>query len=144
MLLHSVEIKNYRSLEHVKLENLQHFNVLIGRNNAGKSSVFLALEQLGRVFQGNAFPPEVLTDRDLTLSLEIYLTFKPTNHEREKLINLLIADGLNDVDRERILQSPFFRMIRFSARSAMGRPDLMHLRETELLAQDGTWAVIHR
>jgi len=36
MLLHSLEIKNYRSLEHVTLNDLQQFNVLIGRNNAGK------------------------------------------------------------------------------------------------------------
>jgi AAA15 family ATPase/GTPase len=64
MLLYTIEIKNYRSLEHVKLDNLQHFNVLIGRNNAGKSSVFLALSQLGLVLQGQFLPPEVLTDRD--------------------------------------------------------------------------------
>ena len=43
MFLESLEITNYRSLEHVKLDHLQKFNVLIGRNNAGKSSVFNAL-----------------------------------------------------------------------------------------------------
>src|SRR5437660_12790056 len=101
MLLHTVEIKNYRSLEHIKLENLQHFNVLIGRNNAGKSSVFLALEQLGRLFQGlGTFPPEVITDRDSTRALEIQLTFKPTNQERETFIDLLISAGFRSSQRE--------------------------------------------
>ena len=69
MLLHTIEIQNYRSLEYIKLDNLQHFNVLIGRNNAGKSSVFLALQQLGLVLQGASFPPEVLTDRDSNRAL---------------------------------------------------------------------------
>src|SRR2546423_13763256 len=104
MLLHSVEIKNYRSLEHVKLENLQHFNVLIGRNNAGKSSVFLALEQLGRLYQGHVFPQEVLTDRDSNRALEIQLTFKPTQQEREAFIDLLIVAGFNASHREEVLQ----------------------------------------
>ena len=43
MFLHSLAVKNYRSLEEVRLEELGYFNVLIGRNNAGKSSIFKAL-----------------------------------------------------------------------------------------------------
>ena len=145
MLLHTLEIKNYRSLEHVKLDNLQHFNVLIGRNNAGKSSVFLALQQLGQVFRGQIlFPPEVLTDRDSNRALEIHLTFKPNNQERETFIDLLIAAGFNSTHREEVLQSPFFRMVKFLFRSVAGNPGLIHLRETQLLTQDGAWVTIHR
>src|SRR5258708_23563989 len=121
MLLHTIEIKNYRSLDHVKLENLQQFNVLFGRNNAGKSSVFLALQQLDQVLQGKfLFPSEVLTNRDSNRALEIHLTFKPNNQEREAFIDLLIAAGFNVSRREQVLQSPFFRMIVFSFRSVIG------------------------
>ncbi len=105
MLLHTIEIQNYRSLEHVKLDNLQHFNVLIGRNNAGKSSVFLALQQLGQVFQRSSFPPEVLTDRNPSRSLEIQLTFKPRSQEREVFIDLLIAAGPRYSSRLRMIST---------------------------------------
>src|SRR5260221_3878859 len=145
MLLHTIEIKNYRSLEHVKLENLQHFNVLIGRNNAGKSSVFLALQQLGQALHGQIlFPPEVLTDRNSNRALEIRLTFKPNYQEREAFIDLLITAGFNSSHREEVLQSPFFRMVKFLFRSVAGNPGVIHLRETQLLTQDGTWVTIHR
>jgi len=144
MLLYTIEIKNYRSLEHIKLDKLQHFNVLIGRNNAGKSSVFLALSQLGQILQGQSMPPEVLTDRDQRRSVEIDVTFKPTSQEREALIDLLIAAGFNSNHREKIADSPFFRMVQFSFRSVAGIPHLLHLRETKLLAQDSMWATIQR
>src|SRR5258708_19892998 len=144
MLLHTLEIKNYRSLEHVKLDNLQHFNVLIGRNNAGKSSVFLALQQLGQVLRGQIlFPPEVLTDRDSNRALEIHLTFKPNNQERETFIDLLIAAGFNSTHREEVLQSQFFRMVKFLFRSVAVNPGLIHLRETQLLTQDAACLTIH-
>lgn len=144
MLLHTIEIKNYRSLEHVKLDNLQHFNVLIGRNNAGKSSVFLALAQIGQVLQGQSMPAEVLTDRDQSRSVEIHLIFKPTGMERDTLIDLLVAAGFNSDHREKIADSPFFRMVQFSFRSAAGSPHLLHLRETKLLTQDNKWVTIQR
>ncbi len=144
MLLHTIEVKNYRSLEHVKLDNLQHFNVLIGRNNAGKSSVFLALQQLGQVLRGYSFPPEVLTDRNPGRSLAINLTFKPSSQEREAFIDLLITAGFNSSHRVEVLQSPFFRMVQFSFRSVTGNPGIMHLRETKLFTQDGNWASIQQ
>src|SRR5260370_27462915 len=144
MLLGTSEIKNYRSLEHVTLDNLQHFNVLIGRNNAGKSSVFLALSQLGLVLQGQSLPPEVLTDRDPGRSVEIQLIFKPNSQERETFISLLIPADLHGNRRQMITKSPFFRMVQFSFRSAAGNPYPLHLRETKLLAQDGNWVTIHQ
>jgi AAA15 family ATPase/GTPase len=52
MFLRSIEIQNYRSLEQVRLDNLQQFNVLIGRNNAGKSSVFEAISWLATIYLG--------------------------------------------------------------------------------------------
>ena len=144
MLLYALEIKNYRSLEHIKLDNLQQFNVLIGRNNAGKSSVLLALAQLGFALKGQGMPGEVLTDRDASRSVEIILTFKPSNQEREEFIDLLIAAGFKGDHKSKIVHSPFFRMVQFSFRSVTGNTGVVHLRETKLLAQDGNWATIHQ
>ncbi|HYT43424.1 MAG TPA: AAA family ATPase, partial [Methylomirabilota bacterium] len=93
MLLHSLEIQNFRSLEHIKLDNLQGFNVLIGRNNAGKSSVFQALYDLIGVFlQGRNISLDVITDRDASRPFEVILTFKPSYQERGEFASLLVAD----------------------------------------------------
>ncbi len=89
-------------------------------------------------------PPEVLTDRDQSRSVEIQLSFKPTSQERETLIDLFITAGFNSSHREKIVRSPFFRMMQFSFRSAAGNPHLLHLRETKLLAQNGKWATIQQ
>jgi len=53
MKLTSLEIQNYRSLEHVKLENLSQFNVLFGRNNAGKSSISAVVSLLSKYISQN-------------------------------------------------------------------------------------------
>jgi AAA ATPase domain len=144
MLLKSLEIKNYRSLEHVKLDNLGNFNVLIGRNNAGKSSVFLALSQLGQALHnGQQIPFDVLIERNQHKSIEIHLTFKLTNEERGNHIDLLIEAGIPN-QKETIVNSPFFRMIQFIFRPPVGRPELTHLRETKIWAQDSKWATIQR
>jgi AAA15 family ATPase/GTPase len=65
MFLRSLTIKNYRSLENVKLPDLGRFSVLIGRTNSGKSSVFGALEFLSSLL----FPrPSLSHDPNRVLS----------------------------------------------------------------------------
>lgn len=39
MLMESFEVENFRSLKHLKLEKLARVNVLVGKNNSGKTSV---------------------------------------------------------------------------------------------------------
>lgn len=43
MLIDSFEIENFRSLKHLKLEKLARVNLLMGKNNSGKTSVLEAL-----------------------------------------------------------------------------------------------------
>src|SRR5713226_9064243 len=91
MLLYSVEIKNYRSLEHVTLDNFQQFNILIGRNNAGKSAIFLALYDLNKaLYHNQPIPQEALTGRDAMRSFEINLAFELRNKEREEFIRTFV------------------------------------------------------
>src|SRR5258708_840420 len=144
MLLHTLEIKNYRSLEQVKLDNLQQFNVLIGRNNAGKSSVFGALRDLGEVLAGRGISGDLITARDVARSLEISLLFKPRPEEREQFVDALIASGFPNDRRAAVLNSPLFRKVQFSFKATGYNLSLLHLRETKIFTEDSQWAVIQR
>ncbi|HEX69474.1 MAG TPA: DUF2813 domain-containing protein [Candidatus Bathyarchaeota archaeon] len=42
-MITALEIENYRGIKHCKIEDLKQVNILIGRNNAGKSSILEAL-----------------------------------------------------------------------------------------------------
>ena len=46
MLMDSFEVENFRSLRHLKLEKLARVNLLVGKNNSGKTSVLEALYAL--------------------------------------------------------------------------------------------------
>lgn len=142
MLLDAIEIKNYRSLEDVRLDNLKKCNVLVGRNNAGKSSVIQALFDLNTLLRSQNIDANVLTARDKKRSLEINLTFKPSIDERKEFAAVFISKDIQN--RMDILDSPFLCKIQFSFKSAIGRPDLLHLRETKLLASDGKWTIVQK
>ena len=43
MKITDVIIKNFRSIEHAKLDDCGDINILIGKNNAGKSNILLAI-----------------------------------------------------------------------------------------------------
>ncbi len=49
-MLDSLQIKNFRSLKDFQVSRLGHVNLIVGKNNSGKSSVLEAL----RIFAGNA------------------------------------------------------------------------------------------
>ena len=70
MQICSIKIQNFRSLEEVELNDLSGINILVGRNNAGKSSVFDTISYVAfHVFgRGTPTAPEaaVLTDHDNT------------------------------------------------------------------------------
>src|SRR5438132_3174867 len=109
MLLHTLEIKNYRSLKDVKLNNLEQFNVLIGRNNVGKSSVFLALYDLNRILTTGSISSDILTGRDARQVLEITVTFQPRQREREDFVDILRNLGLDAQRQTAVLSSPLLR-----------------------------------
>lgn len=46
MLMDSFEVENFRSLKHLKLEKLARVNLLVGKNNSGKTSVLESLLSL--------------------------------------------------------------------------------------------------
>src|SRR5262249_3185636 len=145
MFLRRLQIKNYQSLEDVTLDGLGHFNVLIGRNNTGKSAVFNALSFLARAIQGQSLERmageevAVLTNRDTGRSLEINLEFEARQVDREEFISLLTAVATPE-RRQQLLASPFFRHAAFTFKSPAGAPHMLHLRGTRLRAEDNQWA----
>src|SRR5205807_6772831 len=92
--LRSLEVRNFRSLEHVTLDGLGQFNVLIGRNNAGKSSVLVALQAVNyRVNGANFNWQRVLTDQDASRALQVRILFDVTDEERELFVDALVAES---------------------------------------------------
>ena len=146
MLLRTVEIKNYRSLEAVNIERLGLFNVLIGRNNSGKSSVFGVLTLLNNVIrgQGSVDWNTILSGQDKRLSLEVRLEFETSKSEREELFTLILPKDDQQSRRANALESPLYRKVEFQFRSPVGNPQSLHLRATRVLAEDGRWATVQQ
>ncbi len=76
MEIKQLEIKNYKSIEHVVLKNVNPFSVFVGANASGKSNVFEAIEFFSQVFKiGDALdtfrlfgkPEDVLNRKNHTL-----------------------------------------------------------------------------
>lgn len=141
MFLRSLDIKNYRSLEHVELERLGKFNVLIGRNNAGKSSVINALALLNDSLKGGAVEwHKVLTARDKNRSLEFRLEFEPSSKDRRDFISIM-ANALTDKRKDEIYNSPLARQIEcFFIRSEAEEKIWLH--EVRLRLENNQWATI--
>jgi hypothetical protein len=124
----------------VTLDGLRHLNVFVGRNNAGKSSVATVLETLRDLWFGEGLNWEkVLTEpNSADRRLGISLTFAVSEAARLALIGRLALGG-----REAsVANSPFASNMSYQFRSAPGRPDLLHLREIRLTAEDGEWAIV--
>src|SRR6059058_2290155 len=114
MLLTSLSIKNYQSLEDVTLDGLSQFNVLIGRNNAGKSSVFAALGFLNNVTKnsGNPDPPRTLFNRDPSRRLQVELIFQLSEADRREFLGLILRNqSFGPLDT--LLATPFARQLTF-------------------------------
>jgi predicted ATPase len=142
LLLRSVEIKNFRSLERVELAGLSKTNVFIGRNNAGKSAVFSALRFLAEtVFRRSGgvmidAGTELLTRHDPARRLEIDLTFVPSEQDRFAFIDLLIRSRYPAERRKELIQSGLVREVTHRFRSSPGDPGTLLLFEIETRTED--------
>ncbi len=155
MWLNTIEIKNYRSLERVKLENLGKINVLIGRNNTGKSSIFGVLSHLARtILNGNPLTEEDkksgLTAKDITRRLEITLRFSLKDKERVDLINSIITKCPEE-RKQAIVESDFLRKIEYFFKSPTNTSvqpktfvNQLYLFKTSIMTEDNAWAIIQQ
>jgi ABC-type cobalamin/Fe3+-siderophores transport system ATPase subunit len=145
MWLSTVKISSYQSLEEVELDRLDQFNVLIGRNNSGKSSIFSSLSFLDKVLHGEdaGEPNRRLTGHDQGRSVGIHICFRPSNEERAEFLQFL-ATAYQDSRRTELLHSAFLRQLRLILKAHPGAPQTLHLRETALMTEDSRWATIQR
>jgi predicted ATPase len=142
MYLRNLEIKNYRSLEHVELNRLGDFNVLIGRNNAGKSAVFGALLLLNEAINGKGVGWEsILTSHDTGRTLEIRLLFDLRLQDRNKVLDMTRTE-LTEQRQTELSNSPFARQVEFSFRGGQQLGGMVESNSVRLLGEDGKWATI--
>lgn len=78
-MLKSIEIKNYRNLRQISIERLGRVNLIIGKNNAGKTSL---LESL-RILLQNGFDTTI--EKILTSRQERYKSFRDLPMQIEEL-----------------------------------------------------------
>lgn len=145
MLLSSLEVRNFRSLEHIKLNKLSQFNVFIGRNNAGKSTILSALQFLAtRVFGlGGSLDVQnqvsILTAHDLARELWYRLEFEPSSDERQRFVRLMVDAGYNEERGEHVLNSPFLRHVFYEFVAPAGQPSQIQLSRACIRTGDNKW-----
>ena len=126
MHLVSLEVKGLKSLRDTKIEGLEHYNVFIGKNNSGKSTVLQAVGLLNTLERQLADDeaPEVLTDRSQSGSLLFSATFRLSESELGGLVG---AESLEEGS-----QSESFRVWRYDFEMRVG-DDLWTQRQLYLL-----------
>ena len=143
MLLTSLEIENFRSLEHVKLEDIGLVNILIGRNNSGKSSVFKALQTLRDRLSGNSINiTTLLTNCELSRSWHMSLEFTFFPLERERLLSQLkSAFSHNEELFVTIKNSPLLSRFRlhYEFRGQETQVDFAKLKKLEIVDEKNNW-----
>ena len=101
MKLETVNIKGFRSIENAELANCGDFNVLIGKNNTGKSSVLLAINAFfycikdGQVVSPNPkFSQEIdFFKRQTNSPIEITLTFSLMPDDIDTLTQDIVTEA---------------------------------------------------
>ena len=92
MEISKIVIENFKGIEHVELSPVKPINVLIGRNNSGKSSLLTCLSFLHQYFSpnnkgGNPIPVPAGYFReglDKTPELSISISVKQSKEERKE------------------------------------------------------------
>ncbi|MHA1251246.1 MAG: AAA family ATPase, partial [Candidatus Helarchaeota archaeon] len=87
--LTDIYIKNLFSFKDAKFEGLNNFNILIGKNNAGKSNFIKILKLLKENYNNGYFKSENLFFNDSNENAEIIMKFKLSDSLRKKLFQIL-------------------------------------------------------
>ncbi len=108
MLMESFEVENFRSLKHLKLEKLARVNVLVGKNNSGKTSVLEALFCLTGISTPIWFET-IIKERELPLSevdfLQLFYRLDSANNVKLSAKYTTYPSGLYKMWLEVILQT---------------------------------------
>jgi hypothetical protein len=146
MRIKALAAQHFRSLENVVMSDLQQSNVLIGRNNAGKSNIFRAMETLSKSAQGLLdSDPRILTAFDPTRSFCLRLTAEPSQAERQQFIETAGRyASLDDARLTALEAGTLLRTITYSFATPPHHPHLLHLREVSITTEADDQAVVQR
>ena len=107
MRIESIRIKNFRSYEDTKLD-CSPFNILVGRNNHGKSNFIEALEWF---YTGKSAPNEIQRNGSNNEPIEVEVTFSNVQEGLEGISNTAnqqkIRNIINEHDVLRVRRSSF-------------------------------------
>jgi putative ATP-dependent endonuclease of the OLD family len=96
-LITKIEIENFRSIEYLKLENLGSFNVFVGKNNSGKSTILKGIEFLHKMLNPsiitNVFNINDYNNRDLSKTIRIKGSFLLSSLQISELSNMIIEEN---------------------------------------------------
>jgi putative ATP-dependent endonuclease of the OLD family len=101
MRIRSIDIRRFRSIEHASLRGCGGLNVLIGKNNAGKSNVLAAIELVHRHLHAGTIagawptrrPLDEFTDRHVVAPVQIGIEFDFPQDINESLRQHLQAEA---------------------------------------------------
>ncbi len=151
MELESLRIQNYRSLEDVRLENLGRINVLVGRNNAGKSAIVNALLDFGEILRQNSSGDQMIKSVDLhsrmpsrndALFFKIDLEFQLNKREHKDVLTFILNQTNQNIQHKMhdyLNDSHAFRKIKFNFWVDPQNSKRILLKSLGLTAYDGAW-----
>ena len=119
MLLNRIAIRNLRSLEDVELNETGNANILIGRNNSGKSTVLAALAAAAESVTGRSAGQQSInwstasTNLDNTREISIELDFRTSDAERDSFLEVVLSQDVPNDRTNEIRTSAFGREVRF-------------------------------
>jgi AAA15 family ATPase/GTPase len=101
--LNSLEIRRFRAFEHLQIERLCRVNLIVGKNNVGKSNLLEALQMYAHRASAPTIISEVMeTGKEIRLpSKEITCVLVPANGlNSEQIIELWDGIALTGLERE--------------------------------------------
>ncbi len=114
MWISSIDLNNFRCFKSLSFTASKDLNILVGENNAGKTSVFIAVSKLiDVIWEGNlqAFQAQDIRHNQLAANpLSVSCSFSLDANDRRDIINLLSPNDF-DLNTKRILRSKVGNML---------------------------------
>lgn len=91
LMIEKIELFHFLSYVKAEFSNLNNYNVLIGKNNSGKSNLFKIFRMLKENYQNGAFSSRYIYENNKNFEASIVLSFKLSKSFRKKLLNELYS-----------------------------------------------------
>ena len=97
LTIEKIELFHFLSYVMAEFSNFNNYNVLIGKNNSGKSNLFKIFRMLKENYQNGTFSSRYIYENNTNVEASIVLSFKLTeSFRREFLYKLYLGNYLNN------------------------------------------------